>query len=73
MELYRDVGYISQEQYETIESKCKGKGADLPDDCVKEMDKVLVPRSRSINYSMASISTTSSNLATKIITWMARK
>lgn len=40
MVLYRDLGFISQEQYEDIEKKCAGKGQDLPDDCVDAMDKV---------------------------------
>ena len=40
MVLYRDLGFISQEQYEQIESKCAGKGADLPKECTDLMDKV---------------------------------
>ena len=42
MVLYRDLGFISQEQYEEVEKKCAGKGADLPQDCVDAMDKVNV-------------------------------
>ena len=68
MQLYRDVGYISQEQYEMIDGKCKDQGAVLPDDCVKELDKVLVSRSRSMPYSMELTSTISTSLALKTIT-----
>lgn len=47
MVLYRDLGFISQEQYEEVEKKCAGKGADLPQDCVDAMDKVNVLAFRS--------------------------
>ena len=40
MVLYRDLGFISQEQYDTIDKACSGKGQDLPDDCVKLLDEV---------------------------------
>jgi len=40
MQLYRDIGYISQAQYETVDSKCANQGADLSDDCTKLLDDV---------------------------------
>lgn len=48
MVLYRDLGFISQEQYEQIEGKCSGHGADLPDDCTKLMDEVQLALCRLI-------------------------
>jgi len=40
MQLYRDFGYITQEQYNTVDGKCKDKGAVLPDDCNKLLDDI---------------------------------
>jgi hypothetical protein len=40
MQLYRDIGYISQAQYETVDSKCANQGAKLSDDCTKLLDDV---------------------------------
>ena len=62
------MGYISQAQYELIDGKCKGKGQDLPDDCVAELDKVLVLKCRSMSCLMGSIFTISLSLASKTTT-----
>lgn len=40
MQLYRDFGYITQEQYDNVSSKCKDQGGVLPDDCTKLLDSV---------------------------------
>ena len=65
MVLYRDLGFISQEQYEEVEKKCAGKGADLPQDCVDAMDKVNVLTFRSMSYLRHSTFTMLSNPAMK--------
>ena len=65
MVLYRDLGFISQEQYEQVESKCAGKGSDLPTDCVELMDKVSFISFRLTSWLTDSTFTMPSNLATK--------
>lgn len=40
MQLYRDLGYISQELYNQVDSKCSNQGSVLPDDCQKLLDDV---------------------------------
>lgn len=40
MQLYRDIGYITQAQYENVDAKCANQGADLSDDCTKLLDEV---------------------------------
>jgi hypothetical protein len=39
--LYRDLGFISQDHYELVDSKCANQGPDLPDDCQKLLDEVI--------------------------------
>jgi hypothetical protein len=48
IQLYRDIGYITQAQYEAVDSKCANQGADLPDDCSKLLDEVQLVLNRSI-------------------------
>jgi hypothetical protein len=40
MQLYRDIGYITQQQYESVDGKCKDQGAVLPDACTALLDEV---------------------------------
>lgn len=65
MMLYRDLGFISQDQYELVDSKCANQGPDLPDDCKKLLDDVPIIPQRSTLSLMDSISTTHSSLAIK--------
>jgi hypothetical protein len=44
MQLFRDLGYISQEQLETIDGLCKNQGPILPDNCKAALaDVSLLP------------------------------
>ena len=72
MVLYRDLGFISQEQYELVDSKCKDHGSVLPDDCVKLMDEVFLFLFRLMNSLMDSIFMTLLNLAMKTATSMVK-
>lgn len=49
MQLFRDYGYISQDQFEQIDQKCKDQGADLPDECNKALEEVPLSPYRSTN------------------------
>lgn len=40
MQLYRDIGYISQEQYETVDEECRDQGAELTQKCMQLIDEV---------------------------------
>ena len=40
IQLFRDYGYINQEQFENVDSKCKNQGPELPDDCKQALDEV---------------------------------
>jgi len=40
VQLYRDIGYITQSQYEAVDSKCKNQGAELPKECTVLLDEV---------------------------------
>lgn len=40
MQLYRDYGFITQEMFEEVDSKCNNKQV-LPDDCVAMLDQVF--------------------------------
>ena len=42
MQLYRDIGFISEAQYQEVDAKCKDQGADLPEACTKLLDAVKV-------------------------------
>jgi carboxypeptidase C (cathepsin A) len=41
MQLFRDLGYISQEQYELVDATCKDQGPVLSDKCQDMVDAVL--------------------------------
>lgn len=40
MQLYRDLGFISKEQYDEVDGKCRDQGPILPDDCQKLLDEI---------------------------------
>ena len=40
MVLFRDLGFISQQMYEMVDSKCKDKGSELPKECTDLLDQV---------------------------------
>lgn len=40
MQLFRDLGYISQEKFEQVDSKCKDQGPVLPKECTDLLDEV---------------------------------
>lgn len=41
MQLYRDLGFISSDLYNSVELLCRDK-KDLPKDCTDLMDKVIL-------------------------------
>jgi hypothetical protein len=65
MQLYRDIGYITQEQYENVDKECKDQGADLPETCTKLLDDVFLHLRRSTTSLMGSTSTMLTDPATK--------
>jgi len=40
MQLYRDIGYISDSQYQDVDKKCKNQGSELTKECQDALDKV---------------------------------
>ena len=38
MQLYRDIGYIRQEQFEKVDQACRNQGAELSKDCTLLLD-----------------------------------
>ena len=73
MELFRDFGFISQEQYDLVDSKCKNQGSKLPDDCIKIMDEVTLLPLRLMTLLMDSTSMTPSSHAMRTIMPMEKE
>jgi len=73
MQLYRDIGYITQTQYETVESKCANQGSNLPVECTTVLDEVISIIPRLITLLMDSTSMMLTDHAMKTIKSKAEK
>jgi len=73
MQLFSDYGYITQEQFQNVDGKCKDQGPELPDDCQKALEDVNHLLFRSTIWLTAITSTTLTGLAIKTQKHSARE